>query len=97
MTEHEPWDHEELLNNRRPVTNPIEKVNPVEVEPSPEGLPEKQPKFNWVTFSIFGALMIIAWILGQFSPWFPDELAAEILLLAIYGIVDRLGYKKSTK
>jgi hypothetical protein len=70
------------------------KTDLVEIDPTSENIPEK-PKFNWFYFVLFGSLMILAWFLGQLTPWFPDELAAELGLFALYSYLNTLGFKRN--
>ena len=45
---------------------------------------EPPKRFDWYGFLVFALISVIIWIVGQFSPGFPDELGIWLLSAFVY-------------
>ncbi len=68
------------------IENNHRKVNKVEIEPSPEALPEIR-RFNWAAFwtMLFSIILVVALVLFIPGPF--DEIAATVILSAINAFI----------
>ncbi len=71
-------------------------ANRVEIEPSPESLPER-PRFNWAALFVMLISIGVALAVGIFIPGLLDEYIAIIIINVIYGFVQANGFRTPKK